>query len=293
MNKFTKATEEIVEEMKDDYEFGPMSFSAKLRAAANENKEGNSYTRYMVCFSRKLKKPVVVEVTTENGKEKTLNIDIYDTNIENLLEEKEEVHYSESIKFRMEDMLMKGDSRLQLTSKPIANLKGYVMGNAANVQEISVAKDYQRNGLGTLMVNLAKDYYARSTETGLTRSAVLRFSKNNIPEDLAYLNRLERKMGSAGELLAHAKSKIFGYDSEKAYLTFLAERAGARCEDNPYQVPFCSKIKPKNMINQIDAPEDRSTSIQFGDEVIDIEELYSKPVIGGNHKISVPPFVCM
>lgn len=231
--------------------------------AEKNNKNSDTYTRYIIRYHEGLKKPIVIELKT--GKN-NLDINIFDTNVEFLTSLKNYM-CEENIKSYVEKALYgKGkESLFGVKDKPVTQLSASVMNGFPIIQHVETRHPYRRKGLATLAMYITQDYYAKRPE-GFNSL----YSCRGNTENLVYENKLESKLGSFGEVLAYTKAKILKKNrGDLAFVrNFLGRTNHFYVEDSPYAMPR-RKIRKRNLINGILVDEkEKPSAIQVCGEVM-------------------------
>ena len=222
-----------------------MYFRELVENNVKNDRENNTYTRYMIRYDRKLDKPELVELRTSKTNE--LNIRMFDVDLPKASDD----DLSSGI---YEDLisctyLEKDGLDFFIDEDPIVELKGMVFDKKAVIQDVYTRTDHERKGLGSFVLQLAQDYYAKTDHVGIGGCKYIFANRNNLEHDLVYQTKLERRLGGMGEWLAKTRAGILGRKHRtRAYSNFLAKN-GFSNDDEPLSLAGKQIIHKRNIIS--------------------------------------------
>ena len=190
-----------------------MKFSELLTQGIEEDIQKDGYTRYMIRYFDKFKKPMLVGVSTVDH---ITEMTVYDTNFPEVKKEQLEDFKNALLTTHF------AYNSYDFAVEPVAYLRSAVSDKKAVIQNVSVSTDYERKGLGSFLVDAIQDYYAKTNHVSTVGGVkYIMAAPSIINEETSYKNKLERKTGKFGELLSHARSKVMGKQNSKVSENFL------------------------------------------------------------------------
>ena len=245
-----------------------MNFSEFIKRNAKEDNATGSYTRYVLAYSEKLDMPVVVEL---KNKDHVLKINLYETDLPT---RKRGIKFEDYANDIMTKYFENTEEDFEIGEEPVAQLSSTMFGNKPVIQTVSVIddKEYVRKGLGTYMLRLAQDYYAKTLLGGEDNyQDRIYAAKNNYDRHTVYQTRLERKLGKVGAILSHARAKVQGPQPNIAFNTFLA-RNGYNVIDHVGQIPYKNLRIRNEFDNSLLNDEEKRPLIDVFGEVVDLTD---------------------
>lgn len=241
------------------------------------DEESGTYTRYIVDINKKINEPVLVSLTTD-GKGKA-EIKIYKTDLSEsaplgeFLNKKTDKEYSGAI---IQAYILNGGD-FNIVDKPITEMSSAKFGKNAIINSLHTEDKYCRKGLGSYALNVVQDYYKKTNHIdGNNDIKRIYVARSGFDDSAVYANSVERKMGSFGDLLAHARAKVSGKNSDRAYLTFL-DKNNFRVHKHPYCLPTKPIISDRKIIStELLDEENRPAVIQCMGNIVHLQNVLEK-----------------
>lgn len=251
-----------------------MFFREFVKNNKEDDIQNDSYTRYLVMYNYKLHMPILIEIKSNNN---DLSISIYDTDLPIAVDEQ---LVDGSYKSLLKTEYFSDDGLdFSVHDQPISSLTSSVFAGKPVIQIVQTKDEFARKGLGSLLLQLAQNYYDKCGIFDYEKEKRIYACKNNYPDNLVYANKIERRLGVFGDVISHTKAKVLGPQQDKAYSKFL-EKNNFNCETSPYQMPNKLILRKRNLISsELFDEQNKPDIVQCLGDLIDISSIHDHDVL--------------